>query len=76
MPDTGAKAGADSAIEGLKGAAKEVVGKVAGKDDLAAEGQAQQDKAKAEREVAEHEAKAEAARAEAVGHEAEERAHQ
>ena len=76
MPETGPKAGVYSAIEGLKGAAKEVAGKVAGKDDLAAEGEAQQDKAKAERDVAEHEAKAEAARVEAAGHEADERAHQ
>ena len=76
MPDTGPKAAADSAVEGLKGAAKEVVGDVIGQDGLAAEGQAQQDKAKAERDVAEHEADAEAARAKAEGYEAEERAHQ
>jgi uncharacterized protein YjbJ (UPF0337 family) len=76
MPDTGPEAGADAAVEGLKGSAKEVVGGLTGKDDLQQEGQAQQDKAKAEREVAEQEAKAEASRAEAEAHEAEQRGHQ
>ncbi len=76
MPDTGPQAGAEGAVEGLKGSAKEVVGNVSGKEDLAQEGQAQQDKARAERDVAEQEAKAEAARAEAETHEAEQRSHQ
>jgi len=76
MPDTGPEAGADAALEGLKGSAKEVVGDLAGKEDLQQEGQAQQDKARAEREVAEQEAKAEGARAQAELHEAEQRAHQ
>ena len=45
-----------------KGKAKEVVGTVAGHDDLKEEGQAQQDKAEAQRDVAKKEAEAEAAR--------------
>ena len=36
-------------VEGVKGKAKEVVGAVAGRDDLYREGQAQQDKADAQR---------------------------
>ncbi len=76
MPDTGPEAGADSAIEKLKGSAKEVTGKLAGSDDLAAEGESQQKKAAAEADVAENEAEAEAARARAEAHEAEERSHQ
>jgi uncharacterized protein YjbJ (UPF0337 family) len=51
------------AVEGAKGKAKEVIGAVAGRDDLYREGQAQQDKAEAQRDVAKNEAKAEGARA-------------
>lgn len=76
MPDTGPEAGAEGAVEKLKGAAKEVVGNVTGSDELAAEGEAQQKKAAAETDIAEHEAKAEAARAKAEAHEAEELSHQ
>lgn len=50
-------------VEGVKGKAKEVIGTVAGRDDLVAEGQAQQDKADAARAVAKKEAEAESARA-------------
>lgn len=50
-------------VEGVKGKAKEVVGTVAGRDDLVREGQAQQDKAEAHRDAAQKEAEAEKARA-------------
>ena len=50
-------------VEGAKGKAKEVIGAVAGRDDLYREGQAQQDKADAQRNAAQKEAEAEAARA-------------
>lgn len=49
-------------VEGVKGKAKEVIGAVAGRDDLYREGQAQQDKADAQRNAAQKEAEAEAAR--------------
>src|SRR6478609_9569801 len=52
-------------VEGAKGKAKEVIGAVAGRDDLYREGQAQQDKADAQRNAAQKEAEAEAARADA-----------
>jgi uncharacterized protein YjbJ (UPF0337 family) len=50
-------------VEGVKGKAKEVLGAVAGRDDLYREGQAQQDKADAQRDAAKKEAEAESARA-------------
>jgi uncharacterized protein YjbJ (UPF0337 family) len=50
-------------VEGVKGKAKEVVGAVAGRDDLYREGQAQQDKAEAQRDAAQKEAEADSARA-------------
>jgi uncharacterized protein YjbJ (UPF0337 family) len=50
-------------VEGAKGKAKEVLGAVAGRDDIYREGQAQQDKADAQRNAAEKEAEAESARA-------------
>ena len=50
-------------VEGAKGKAKEVIGAVAGRDDLYREGQAQQDKADAQRNAAQKEAEAESARA-------------
>lgn len=76
MPDSGPEAGLDSAIEGLKGAGKELAGTVVGNTDLKEEGQAQQEKAGAERDVAEQEAKAEASRGKAEALDAEERSHQ
>ena len=63
-------------VEGVKGKAKEVIGVVAGRDDLQREGQAQQDKADAQREAAKKEAEAEAARAEAKANEEREKAEQ
>jgi uncharacterized protein YjbJ (UPF0337 family) len=50
-------------VEGAKGKAKEVLGAVAGRDDIYREGQAQQDKADAQRNAAEKEAEADSARA-------------
>ncbi|MGE2718575.1 CsbD family protein [Mycolicibacterium malmesburyense] len=50
-------------VEGVKGKAKEVLGAVAGRDDLYREGKAQQDKADAQRDAAQKEAEAESARA-------------
>jgi uncharacterized protein YjbJ (UPF0337 family) len=74
--DSGPEAGAKGVIEDVKGKAKEAVGAVTGKDDLKAEGEAQQRKAEAERDVAKKEAEAEKARATAEAHEAEQRSHQ
>jgi uncharacterized protein YjbJ (UPF0337 family) len=74
--ESGPKAGLEGIVEDVKGKAKEVAGRVTGRDELEDEGQAQQDKARAKRDVAEHEAKAEAKRAEASEREAEQRLHQ
>ena len=74
--DSGVKHGAEGIVEDVKGTAKEVAGKITGKEHLEDEGRAQQDKADAQRDVAEHEAKAEAARAEAASREAEQRVEQ
>jgi uncharacterized protein YjbJ (UPF0337 family) len=52
----------DNAMENVKGTAKEVAGKATGSDELAREGQAQQDKAEAKEKATE--AEREAARAE------------
>jgi uncharacterized protein YjbJ (UPF0337 family) len=76
MPDSGPKAGVEGIVEDVKGKAKEVAGRVTGKEDLEREGQAQQDKASAARDTAEHEAKAEAARVKESMKEAEQRVHQ
>lgn len=76
MSESAAKSGVDGVVEDVKGKVKEVVGHVAGKENLEAEGKAQQDKAANEREVAEHEAKAEAARGKAAVDEAREKAAQ
>ena len=76
MDENGPKAGVEGITEDIKGKAKEVVGRVTGRDDVESEGQAQQDKASSKRDVAEHEAKAEAARAEAAKNEARQRVHQ
>ncbi|OKH86094.1 general stress protein CsbD [Mycobacterium sp. ST-F2] len=73
---TGPEEAVRGVVEGLKGKAKEVIGTVAGRDDLVREGQAQQDKADAHRAAARKEAEAEAARAGAKAAEARERAEQ
>ncbi len=61
--NTGPEEAIRGVVEGVKGKAKEVIGTVAGRDDLVREGQAQQDKADAQRAAAKKEAEAEAARA-------------
>ena len=74
--NTGPEEAVRGVVEGVKGKAKEVIGTVAGRDDLVREGQAQQDKADAHRAAARKEAEAEAARAGAKAAEARERAEQ
>ena len=48
---------ADNDAEKLKGTAKEMAGKVTGSDEMAKEGQSQQEKADAEEKAAQEEAK-------------------
>jgi uncharacterized protein YjbJ (UPF0337 family) len=74
--DTGPEAGVKGVVEGVKGKAKEVIGAVAGNEELRREGEAQGEKAGALRDVAVKEAEAEKARVEAKAHEAEQRTHQ
>jgi uncharacterized protein YjbJ (UPF0337 family) len=74
--NTGPEEAIRGVVEGVKGKAKEVIGTVAGRDDLVREGQAQQDKADAQRDAAKKEAEADAARAGAKAAEARERAGQ
>jgi uncharacterized protein YjbJ (UPF0337 family) len=73
---SGPKEAVKGVVEDLKGKAKEVGGNVAGRDDLAREGKAQQDKADAQREAAKKEAQAESARAGAQAAEEREKRHQ
>lgn len=73
---TGPEAAFESAVEGVKGKAKEVFGTVTGNDDLRDEGRAQQDKAESLKEAAEAEAEAEKARAEAEVDESRQKAEQ
>ncbi|GFG76478.1 microaggregate-binding protein 1 [Mycobacterium botniense] len=67
------KSGPEEAVHGVvedvKGKAKEAVGNITGRDDLAREGKAQQDKAQAQRDAAKKEAEAESARAAAAASE-------
>jgi uncharacterized protein YjbJ (UPF0337 family) len=63
-------------VEDVKGKAKEVAGKVTGREHLEDEGRAQQDEADAQRDVARHDADAEAARAKAAAREADQRPEQ
>jgi uncharacterized protein YjbJ (UPF0337 family) len=74
--DSGPEAGIKGVVEDVKGKAKEAAGAVTGKDELRAEGEAQQRKAEAERDVARKEAEADKARAVSEAHEAEQRSHQ
>ncbi|MDH6247576.1 CsbD family protein [Mycobacterium sp. OTB74] len=60
--NTGPEEAVRGVVEGVKGKAKEVIGTVAGRDDLVREGQAQGDKADAQRDAAKKEAEADAAR--------------
>lgn len=73
---TGPESGVSGIIEDVKGKAKEAVGTVTGRDDLAREGEAQQDKADAQRDVAKKEAEAESARAGAQAAEERQKAEQ
>ncbi|MBV8346600.1 MAG: CsbD family protein [Mycolicibacterium sp.] len=61
--NSGREEGIRGVVEGAKGKAKEAVGSVTGRDDLAREGKAQQDKAEAQRDAAKKEAQADSARA-------------
>jgi len=61
--NTGPQEGVKGVVEDVKGKAKEAVGTVTGRDDLAREGKAQQDKADAQQDVAKKEAQADSARA-------------
>jgi uncharacterized protein YjbJ (UPF0337 family) len=74
------KSGPEEAVrgtaEGVKGKAKEAVGTVLGRDDVAREGKAQQDKAEAQRDAAKKEAEAESARGSAKTSEKRQQAHQ
>lgn len=73
---SGPREGARGVFEGLKGKAKEALGRVTGDRRSVREGQAQQRKGAAQREVAEHEAKADRARGEAALHETDQRTNQ
>jgi uncharacterized protein YjbJ (UPF0337 family) len=66
----------DTAAEDLKGRAKEAVGAVTGKDDVAREGKQQQKKADAEDTAQQKEAEAQKARAEAEKKEADQKKQQ
>jgi uncharacterized protein YjbJ (UPF0337 family) len=74
--NSGPKEAVKGAVEGVKGKAKEMIGAVAGRDDLFREGQAQQDKADAQRDAAKKEAEAEASRAAAKAAEGRQQAEQ
>jgi uncharacterized protein YjbJ (UPF0337 family) len=63
-------------VEGIKGKAKEAFGTVTGRGDVAAEGEAQQDKGQAQRDAARKEAEAEAARGAAKAAEKRQEQHQ
>ena len=66
----------DTAAEDLKGRVKEAVGAVTGQDDVAKEGQAQQNKASTEDKAKDKEAEAQKARAEANKQEANQKKNQ
>jgi uncharacterized protein YjbJ (UPF0337 family) len=72
----GVEEAVEGAVEGVKGKAKEVIGKVTDRGDLHREGVAQQDKADAQREAGKKEAEAEGARGAAKASEAREAAEQ
>ncbi|MBJ8347819.1 CsbD family protein [Antrihabitans sp. YC2-6] len=74
--NSGPQEGIRGVVEGVKGKAKEAAGSVLGRDDLAREGQAQQDKAESQLEAAKREAQAEKARGEAKVDEERQRAEQ
>jgi uncharacterized protein YjbJ (UPF0337 family) len=63
-------------IEDVKGKAKQIIGSPIGHDDLAREGEAQQDKAQAQRDAAKREAEADAVRGSAKTAEKRQQSHQ
>jgi uncharacterized protein YjbJ (UPF0337 family) len=63
-------------VEDVFGRAKQVIGIIIGRNDLIAEGKAQQDKAEAQRNAGRKEAEAVKARAKAKAYESRERAEQ
>ncbi|MCV7200233.1 microaggregate-binding protein 1 [Mycobacterium angelicum] len=73
---SGPQEAVEGVVEGVKGKAKEVIGAVAGRDDVKREGQAQQDKGDAQRDAAKKEAQAEAARGGAEAAEERQKANQ
>lgn len=74
--NSGPKEGIKGVVEDVKGKAKEAVGTVTGRGELAEEGEAQQDKAQAQRDAAKREAEAESARGGAKAAEKREEQHQ
>lgn len=74
--NSGPAEGIRGVVEDVKGKAKEAAGTVTGRDDLAEEGKAQQDKAEAQRDAARKEAEADSARAGAKAAEKREQSHQ
>lgn len=74
--NSGPREAISGVVEDVKGKAKEAVGNVTGRDDIAREGQAQQDKAEAQRNAAKKEAEAEAARGSAKAAEQRQKFHQ
>ncbi len=73
---SGPAEGVRGVVEDVKGKAKEAVGNVVGRDDLAREGHAQQEKAEAQRDAAKKEAEAESARGAAATSEKKQESHQ
>lgn len=63
-------------VEGIKGKAKEALGKLTGDETTHREGQAQQAKAEAEQKAAEEQAEADRARAQARTHEERQRSYE
>ena len=76
MGKSGPEEAVKGVVEGVKGKAKEALGTVTGRDDLAREGQAQQDKGDAQRDAGKKEAEAESARAGAKAAEERQKANQ
>jgi uncharacterized protein YjbJ (UPF0337 family) len=73
---SGPKQAVRGVVEGAKGLAKEAAGSVLGNEELAREGEAQQDKAEGQRNAAKKEAEAEAARGSADAAEKRQQSHQ
>lgn len=73
---SGPAEGVRGVVEDVKGKAKEAVGNVTGRDELAREGHAQQEKAEAQRDAAKKEAEAESARGGAASAEKKQQTHQ